>query len=85
MIRDVCKKMRVPKGLQWETLFSKKANTVDNLPTAKGNTSSSSNLGHEIFTPNRLKLGRNNYRSLEGSGIKLHMVSNLMSLLKRNR
>ena len=49
--------------LQWETLFSKIANTVDNLPMAKGNMSNSSNLGYEIITPNRLKLGRNNYQA----------------------
>ena len=66
-------------------LFSKIANTVDNLPMAKGNTSNSSNLGYEIITPNRVKLGRNNYCSLEGSGIKLDMASNLTALLERNR
>ena len=72
--------------LQWETLFSKIANTVDNLPMAKGNTSNASNLGYEIITPNRLKLGvgRNNYQALEGSGIKLDMASNLTALLERN-
>ena len=64
--------------LQWETLFSKIANTVDNLPMAKGNTSIATNLGYEIITPNRLKLGRNNYRSLEGSGIKLDMSLKLI-------
>ena len=63
--------------LRWETLFSKIANTVDNLPMAKGNTSNVTNLGYDIITPNRLKLGRNNYRSLEGSGIKLDMSTNL--------
>ena len=31
--------------LQWEMLFAKIANTVDNLPMAKGDTSNSSNLG----------------------------------------
>ena len=60
------------------------ANTVDNLPMEKGITSNSSNLGYEIITPNRLKLGRNNYRSLEGSGIKLDMASSLTALLERN-
>ena len=64
--------------LQWETLFSKIVNTVDNLPMAKGNTSIATNLGYEIITPNRLKLGRNNYRSLEGSGIKLDMSLKLI-------
>ena len=46
--------------LQWETLFSKIANTVDNRPLAKGNTSNATNLGFEIITPKRLKLGPNN-------------------------
>ena len=71
--------------LQQETLFAKIANTVDNLPMAKGDTSNSSNLGYEIITPNRLKLGRNNYPSLEGSGIKLEMASKLIALLERNQ
>ena len=35
--------------LQWEMLFAKIANTVDNLPMAKGDTSNSSNLGYEII------------------------------------
>ena len=51
---------------------------------AKGDTSISSNLGYEIITPNSLKLGRNNYYSLEGSGIKLDMASSLTALLERN-
>ena len=37
------------------------------------------------MTPNRLKLGQNNYKSLEGSRIKLDMSSNLIVLLERNR
>ena len=71
--------------LQWETLFPNIANTLDNLPMAKGNTSNATNIGYEILTPNRLKLGRNNYCSLEGSGIKLDMSSNLTALLERNQ
>ena len=61
------------------------ANTVDNLPMAKRNTSNATNLGYEIITPNRLKLGRNNFRTLEGSGIKLDMAANLTAMLERNR
>ena len=52
---------------------------------AKGDTSNSSNLGYEIISPNRLKLGRNNYGSLEGSGINLDMAFNLIALLEQNR
>ena len=89
-LRESLEKMGVSTNhpqtvLQWETLFSKLANTVDNLPMAKGNTSNATNLGYEIITPNRLKLGRNNFRSLEGSGIKLDMAANLTALLERNR
>ena len=74
-LRESLKKMVINSSypqtvLQWETLFSKIANTIDNLPNPIGNTSNSSNLGYEIITSNRLKLGRNNYRALEGSGIK---------------
>ena len=72
-------------ALQWETLFSKVANTVDNLPMAKGSTSNASNLGYEIITPNRLKLGRNNFRTLDGSGFKLDISANLTRMLERNR
>ena len=32
---------------------------------ARGNTSTASNQGYEIITANRLKLGRNNNRSLD--------------------
>ncbi len=62
--------------LQWDTLFSRISNSIDNLPLALGNTSNETALGYEIITPNRLKLGRNNYRSLEGSGIDLEMIKN---------
>ena len=67
--------------LQWKTLFSKIANMVDNIPMAKGNAT---NLGYEIITSKRLKLGQNNYRSLEDSGIKLNMSLNLTALLETN-
>ena len=72
-------------ALQWETLFALIYNTVDNVPIAKGNSSSLSNVGYEIITPNRLKLGRNNNRSLEGAGFKLDMSGNLTNILERNR
>ena len=41
-------------------------------------------MGYEIITPNRLKLGRNNSRSLEGNGIDLDMSSNFTKILDRN-
>ena len=62
--------------LQWDTLFSRISNTIDNLPIAKESNSNETALGYEIITHNRLKLGCNNYRSLEGSGVGLEMSSN---------
>ena len=56
----------------------------NNLPIARGYTSKEINLGYEIITPNRLKLGRNNFRSLEGNGIELQMLSNFTKILDRN-
>ena len=44
-------------ALQWETLFSKVVNTLDNLPIAKGNSMSTGNLGLEIIIANSIKLG----------------------------
>ena len=37
--------------LQWETLFSKIANTVDNLPMAKGNTSNATMRQCKLLLP----------------------------------
>ena len=71
--------------IQWECLFAKISNAIGNLPIARGDTSNETNLGFEIITPNRLLMGRNNYRSLEGAGITLDMSYNLTSLLDRNR
>lgn len=72
-------------ALQWETLFAKIANTIDDLPLAKGNTSNESNIGYEILTANRIKLGRNNNRTLAGSGMSLMLSSNLTRILEKNR
>ena len=54
-------------AIGWETLFAKIANDIDNLPICKGNSSNLADFGFEIITPNRLKLGRNNQRSLDDS------------------
>ena len=78
-------KIPVQTSLQWETVFAKIANTIDNLPLAKGNSDTHSHFGFEILTANRLKLGRNNFRSLAGEGIHVDMPSNLSKILERNR
>ena len=54
-ISDTLTKIGTPEtALQWETLFSKVVNTLDNLPIAKGNATSTGNLGSEIITANRI-------------------------------
>ena len=71
--------------LQWDCIFAKIANTLDDLPMARGDSSNVSNLGFEIITPNRLKMGRNNNRSLEGSGFKFEKSQKFSRILERNR
>ena len=68
--------------LGWETVFSRIADHIDNLPIARGSDRVPSDLGWEIITPNRLKLGRNNFRQLEGS---VSLSGGPQSLLERNR
>ena len=48
--------------LQWETLASEIANTINDLPLALGNITSQFE-SMDLLTPNRLRLGRNNDRS----------------------
>lgn len=68
--------------LGWETMFARIADQIDNLPIARGSSRAPSDLGWEIITPNRLKLGRNNFRQLEGNVV----LSNApQTQLDRNR
>ena len=43
-----------------------RSDTVDNVPIARQSSSSPQDLGWSVITPNRLKLGRNSHRQLEG-------------------
>ena len=88
-IRDTLAKMgegtTVPQtSLQWETVFAKIANTINDLPIAKGDSTNANDVGFEILTPNRIIMGRNNKRGLAGDGINLEMSSNLQKMLNRN-
>jgi hypothetical protein len=68
--------------LGWETVFLRVADQIDDLPIARGSDRAPTDLGWEIITPNRLKLGRNNFRQLEGTVI----LSNApQTQLERNR
>ena len=72
-------------ALQWETLFSKVENCLDNLPIAKRNNTATGNLGSEILTANRIKLGKNNFRSLEGDGIQVDLSPVAAQILENNQ
>ena len=66
-------------------MFSKVVNTLDNLPIAKGNATVTGNLGSEIITENRIKLGRNNLRSLGGEGISIDVNTDIAKVLENDR
>ena len=53
--------------LQWETLGSTIANSINNMPLALNTPISASSEFIDLLTPNRLKLGRNNERSPVGT------------------
>jgi hypothetical protein len=61
---DTCEQTNTVLG--WETVFARISDHVDNLPIARGSSTAAYDLGWEVITPNRLKMGRNNFRQLEG-------------------
>ena len=71
-------------ALQWETVFARISNMIDDLPLSKGASSNVKDLGWDIITPNRLKLGRNNNRSIEGY-ISIDKGCGPDTLLRRNQ
>jgi hypothetical protein len=68
--------------LGWETIFSRIADHIDNLPIARGSSRAPTDLGWDVISPNRLKLGRNNFRQLEG---EIVLSGTPQNLLDRNR
>jgi hypothetical protein len=68
--------------LGWETVFARIASQIDDVPIARSTSTAPSDLGWDIITPNRLKLGRNNFRQLDG---EIVLVSCPQSQLDRNR
>jgi hypothetical protein len=79
-LSDTCEQVNTLIG--WETTFQRIADQLDNLPIARGSARVPTDLGWDIITPNRLKLGRNNFRQLEGTVI----LSNApQTQLERNR
>ena len=89
-IRDTLTKIGISEhvsitALQWETLFSKVDKTLDNLTIPKGHATSTGHLGSEIITANRIKLGRNNFRSLGEDGIRIDLGTDAAKILDNNR
>ena len=69
-------------ALQWETIFSKMASEIDDLPIARADKAPNSDIGWQLLTPNRLKLGRSNNRAIEGP-MTISSDTGPVQLLKR--
>jgi hypothetical protein len=87
MLRDTLERMGVRSdhpmtAMEWETVFARVANALNNVPVAKGNPSDKSDVGYELLTPNRLLLGRNNFRALGLDGFRLER--NFQKILDSN-
>ena len=65
--------------LQWETIGSLIANTINDFSLLVGNVTETDTM--DLLTPNRLILGRNNERSPSGDFVQTH---NPMKLLESN-
>ena len=85
LLKDMLSKLsdtneKILTMIGWETLFQKIANSLDNLPMCK--ISGGYDFEWSIITPNRLKLGRNNFRSLETS---MYLSNCPQSIMERNK
>ena len=69
--------------LQWETLFSKISIMINDLPIAKTSRSNVSDPLWDIIILNRLILGRNSNRTIEG-WISLDKGADLGHLMRKN-
>ena len=87
LLRDMMKKAELAHfpaltQLQFETVFAMIANDLNNIPLCRTDSSTNSSKLFEIITPNRLLLGRNNFRSLyldvklEGDTLPSQILSN---------
>ena len=70
--------------LQWETVFAKISSEMNDLPIAKPSQSNNSDPLWDIITPNRLLLGRNNNRNLNG-WFKITKGTDSETLLRKNQ
>ena len=70
--------------VQWETLFSHISQNLNDIPIAKVNRSSIDDFAWDVITPNRLLLGKNVNRSLNGN-IEMESGPELERLMEKNR
>ena len=84
LIKDMLEKLAgtdtLMSFLNWETLFCKVSNDINNLPISRPSATSETRPEWSVITPNRLLLGRNNKRSLVGP---LVLESNPSTILER--
>ena len=69
--------------IAWETTFAQISNQLNDLPMAKSGTSKVNDPFWDVITPNRLILGRNNNRSLQGR-MKIDYGPDLDLLVQKN-
>ena len=69
--------------IAWETTFAQISNQLNDLPMAKSGRSRIQDPFWDVITPNRLILGRNNNRSLQGR-MKIDYGSDLNLLVWKN-
>lgn len=85
MMEKFCSNTKQPLTfLQWETLFAKISNEINDLPIAKTTRSQIDDPVWDLITPNRLILGRNNQRSLT-DWVKITAGSDSERLVRKNR
>ena len=70
--------------MEWETVFAKISNSLNNLPIARPDKSTASNPTWDMITPNRLILGRNNNRAMSG-WFSLNSGVDYQSLVRKNK
>jgi hypothetical protein len=70
IIKDLLKKTGnanfLMSFLNWETCFALISNHLNNLPICRASARTVNSPEYTVITPNRLLLGRNNYRSISG-------------------
>ena len=84
LIKTATKTDMAMTALQWETVFAKMSSEIDDLPIARADGSPGDEIGWDLLTPNKLKLGRSNNRAIEGP-MMVTLQNGPTNLLKKVR